>query len=145
MYIHMYLSLWNKLTELIKKIYLHNTSIVLFSDLIPCPSMFEAVQYIILPLSSVFPLYTSLLEDISLPSEQSVAHMSDWFEAVVMLTLARYHCIFEDGLPAFVLQVNSWLWSLIIFTGFSSVGVFDIVTEEIGTTKYWTKRYDYNL
>jgi hypothetical protein len=83
-------------------------TIVLSEDLItPSPSMLTAVQYNILPLSFIPPLYVSTLDDITLSSLQSVLHTSVCGEAEdVIFVLDKYHCILLDGRAAFVVQEN---------------------------------------
>ena len=73
----------------------------------PCSSMLTTVQYNILPLSFIFPVYVSTLDDITLSSLQSVLQTSGCGEAeVVIFVVDKYHWILLDGRAAFVVQEN---------------------------------------
>ena len=72
-----------------------------------CPSMLAAVLNSILPLSIMFPVYVSTLDDITLSSLQLVIQTSGCGEAEeVIFVVAKYHSILLDGRPAFVVQEN---------------------------------------
>jgi hypothetical protein len=77
-------------------------TIVLSEDLTTLrSSMLIAVQYNILPSSSMFPVYVSTLDDITLSSLQSHRHTSGSGEAeVVIFVVDKYHCILLDGRAA---------------------------------------------
>jgi hypothetical protein len=83
-------------------------TIVLLEDLIRLsPSMLIAVQYNILPSSFMFPVYVSTLDDITLPSIQSVLQrLGCGVAEVVIFVVDRYHCILLVGRAAFVVQEN---------------------------------------
>jgi hypothetical protein len=83
-------------------------TIVLLEDLIRLsPSMLIAVQYNILPSSFMFPVYVSTLDDITLPSIQSVLQrLGCGVAEVVIFVVDRYHCILLGGRAAFVVQEN---------------------------------------
>jgi hypothetical protein len=69
--------------------------------------MLTAVQYNILPVSLIFPVYVSTLEDITLSSLQSVLQTPGCGEAeVVIFVVDKYQCILLDGRAAFVLHKN---------------------------------------
>jgi hypothetical protein len=115
--------------------YLHHMTIVLSEDLTTvCSSMLTAVQCNTLPLSFMFPVYVSTLEDITLSSLQSVLQTSGCGEAeVVIFMVDKYHCILLDGRTAFVVQENVWFLFETTSTGFVSVGVDKSVADDIGT------------
>ena len=83
-------------------------TIVLSEDLTTLrPSMLIAVQYNILPSSFMFPVYVSTLDDITLPSLQSVLQTSGCGVAEeVIFVVDKYHCILLGGRAAFVVQEN---------------------------------------
>jgi hypothetical protein len=110
-------------------------TIVLSEDLTTvCSSMLTAVQCNTLPLSFMFPVYVSTLEDITLSSLQSVLQTSGCGEAeVVIFMVDKYHCILLDGRTAFVVQENVWFLFETTSTGFVSVGVDKSVADDIGT------------
>jgi len=68
-------------------------------------SMLIAAQYNTLPSSFMFPVYVSTLDDITLPSLQSVLQTSGCGVAeVVIFVVDKYHCILLGGRAAFVEQ-----------------------------------------
>ena len=83
-------------------------TIVLSEDLTTLrSSMLLAVQYTILLLSFMFPLYVSTLDDITLSSLQSVLQTSRCGVAeVVIFVVDKYHCILLGGRATFVVQEN---------------------------------------
>jgi hypothetical protein len=87
----------------------------------------------------MFPVYVSTLDDITLPSLQSVLQTSGCGVAkVVIFVVDKYHCILRDGRAAFVVQENVWSLFETTSTGFVSVGVDISVADDAGTeTKWW--------
>jgi hypothetical protein len=67
--------------------------------------MLIAAQYNILPSSFMFPVYVSTLDDITLPSLQSVLQTSGCGVAeVVIFVVDKYHCILLGGRAAIIDQ-----------------------------------------
>jgi uncharacterized membrane protein len=83
-------------------------TIVLSEDLTKLrSSMLIAVQYNILLLSFMFPVYVSTLDDITLSSLQSVLQtLGCGVAEVVIFVVDKYHCILLGGRAAFVVQEN---------------------------------------
>jgi hypothetical protein len=115
-------------------------TIVLSEDLTKLrSSMLIAVQYNILLLSFMFPVYVSTLDDITLSSLQSVLQtLGCGVAEVVIFVVDKYHCILLGGRAAFVVQENVWSLLEATSTGFVSVGVDTSVADDTGTeTKWW--------
>ena len=115
-------------------------TIVLSEDLTTLrSSMLIAVQYNILPSSSMFPVYVSTLDDITLSSLRSHRHTSGSGEGeVVIFVVDKNHCILLDRRAAFVVQTNVWYLFETTPIGFLSVVVDKSVADDTGTeTKWW--------